>query len=63
MEMESIKEILESRKFREQEPFNRKIVAGKVSIATGERRAMRPEQSSQHQLTRKANESQKKNAA
>lgn len=42
--MFSIKKILESRKFREQEPFNRKIVVGQVSITTGDCRAARPEQ-------------------
>ncbi len=61
--MNSLKEILESKEFRKQAPFDRKIVIGQVPIATTSERAARPEKQKRKRKTRKAGKNQKKNAA
>ena len=61
--MKEIREILESKEFQKQPPFDRKIVIGQVSIAATSERAARPEEAKQFQKTRKADKNQKKNAA
>ncbi len=61
--MNSMKEILESKEFQKQPPFDRKIVIGQVSIAATSARAARPEEAKQFPKTRKTDKNQKKNAA
>ena len=61
--MFSVKEILQSPKFREQEPLNRKVVIGQVSIATDSCRAVRSAKQKQLQLEQSPIKNKKKSVA